>query len=541
MKKIKKANLDRTYQIKVEGGTVGVDIVSNITTEKEYYRFVFAKDDGRISDPVRVSRNELNKVTMLRNLGNDWDGSVTDALRVSVEEKYKEIPVKYEYSEGYGWQCYEIEGTGEIGQVYFNGSSIVGLYKEYPLADNEYHLKKAGNLQNCIDICNNVMNDKTYTQIILASSLASVIAGALNLKTVIINIEGKTSQGKTTIMMLCASFWSNKEDKNISTSWYNTDNALVSMLNGNEGVLFIIDDTSKGERKDYTSIVYDIENGTSKGRLNRMFEVDNQVSWHTIVLSSSETSLYAKCDETKKGLLRRLVEISVYPGDLIDNVETADEINRVIDKNYGHIGMEFVNYLFKEGLHNNEFEGLRELYNEEKRKLQDRVGADGIYKGIAEKLATIMLAAKVAKNSMDLQFDIEEMEDAMIEIIKINAEKFKDSIGDRISVEDAYEELCKYARENCRAYEQPDKYNIPVHNFNEQAAAMKYANPKELKIELMKIGAVKFGVGGCGFDSQGRPEWDNTMNVKKVENEVKPYKKVISIYKNVTFEGAKLA
>lgn len=537
MKRIRKGNLKSLYQLSFEGGTVGVDRISNITTEQEHLRVIFVKEDGRISDPVTIKRDELSKITGLKNLGNDWDGSIIDKIRVKVEEDYKIIPVKYEYSKGnYGWQCYEYEGTESIGRVHFNGSCIVGLSNEYVLVDNNHHLKKSGELQSCINICNKIMDGKIYAQIIIAASFAAAIVGALNQKTLVINIEGKTSQGKTTIMSLCSSFWSRKEDKSIFTSWYNTDNALASMLNGNEGVLYVIDDTSKGERKDYTPIIYDIENGTSKGRLNKMYEVDNHVSWHTIVLSSSEISLFAKCDETKKGMLRRLIELKVYPGDLVDNADTVEEINSVIDSNYGHLGIEFVNNLIVERLHDNEFEKLKKLYNEEKSSLQERVGADGIQKGIAEKLATILLAAKLAKKYVELQFDIEGIEDALIDIIKENAEKFQDSIADRVSIEDAYERLCKYAREKCKVYEQPDKYNIPVRDFNIQAASMKYDDPKELKLELKQVGAVKFGVRGSGFDSQGRPEWDNTINVRKIKNEEKNYKKVISIYKNVSFE-----
>lgn len=537
MKKIKKVNLDNAYQIKVEGGVVGVDIVSNISTEREYYRIVYKKNDGRISEPVKISRNEMNKVTLLKTLGNDWNGKVIDEIRIKVEEDYKEIPVKYAYSGGYGWRCYSFEGSDRTDRVYFNGSSIAGLSKEYRLVDNDYHLKKAGSIQPCIEICNKVMKNKAYTQIIIAASLASAIAGALNLKTVIINIEGKSSQGKSTIMMLCSSFWSNKEDTRITTSWYNTDNALISMLNDNEGVLFTIDDTSKGERKDYTPIIYDIENGTSKGRLNRMFELDNQVSWHTIVISSSEGSLFAKCDETKKGLLRRLIELKVYPGDLVDNADTVAEINSVIDANYGHLGVQFVNNMIADGLHDNEFEGLTKLYNEEKSSLQGKVGEDGIQKGIAEKLAPILLAAKLAKKYLGLKFNVEEIEDVLIDTIKENADKFLNSVEDKVSIGEAYERLCKYAIENCKDYEKLDRYNIPVHEFNEQAAIMMYTDPKELKIELLKIGAVKFGVKGSGIDSNGYQEWDNTINVPKIKNCKKSYKKVISIYKNVALRG----
>ncbi|HAN09578.1 MAG TPA: hypothetical protein DCP90_03080 [Clostridiales bacterium] len=540
MKKIQKASTNSMFIIEKEGIKLGVDIIYNLTTDREKYRLILIKEDGSKSEPMFMTRNKMGSVTELKTMGNCFDGKFIDEVRQEIEGNYKDIPRKYEYTEAYGWIGHIDEETGELGKVRFNGSSIGGS-KGYKLIGNEVHLKKHGLSQPLIELINKVVENKPINQILVAATLASAIIGALDIKSLMINIFGMSSRGKTSIMKLCASIWSSKNHNGIFTSWYNTDNALVRVLDGNNGVTVFIDDSSKGERKDYTNVVYQLENGTSKGRLNKLYKIDTQAKWATMIFSSSELSLYAKCDKDKKGLLRRLLEIEIRNGnDLLDNADMAETIKDVTNNNYGNIGMQFVNAIMENGLHDNEFEQLRVLYNEERRNLQSKIGGDGIYQGMAEKLATIMLAAKLTeKFGLGIEFNTNVIELTLLKLMKENSVKLLDSEQKKPTINEAYIEICSYAKRSCSKYDRVDRHNIPVAEFTELAKYMNY-EAMELKLELSNIGAARFGVNGSGYSKDGNVEWDNTLNVSKVEGEKSQSKKVISIFKNIIIEGVDL-
>jgi len=431
------------------------------------------------------------------------------------------LPVRMVYDKGYGWSNDEVTRN-----VRFDGSTIVGIGSVI-LDDHEHHLKKIGDKVKTIEICNEVMKDRISTQFLLATSLAAPIFGALDLKSLIANVSGRSSQGKSIILRLCMSLWSKPEDENLATTWYNTENAICARLNNLEGVPFLLDDTSQGSNSNFTSVVYNIEEGRSKGRLNKLFIVDNVATWHTCIFSASETSMYDKTDEEKKGILRRLVEIDVVQGDLIKDEKQARKVAAVCKENYGAIGMEFVEKLFEKGLTDNDFEKLRNVLEEEQNCLQSIVKSNGVSRGLAEKLAVVLLAAKLGKEYLGFNFDIDDLTEYAQTLIVKSDIKIKKAVIDKKDFDTCYEEVCKYAEEKFdERFKSEFVYHVPVEYFNVIEKKLGY-NFRELRALFMKHGICTFNTPS---DEKGL---DNSVKIAPLEGGAKVTKKVITVTKMI--------
>ncbi len=538
MKIIKKANVSsNAIEIPSEAAKkldikMLMFITKNLNTLKETNKCAiqFKDKKGEVTQSEDIIINGFSlegfekystKLKVNVQINEEEDTTCIKDLKKYLRNNISELPVRMYYDKGYGWSK-----DGATGKVRFDGASIAGM-DDIILDDNIHHLQKSGDMKKTIKISNEVMQHSVTTQFILATSLAAPIFGALSLNSLMVNICGNTSQGKTTIMRLCMSLWSKSDDPNICTSWYNTENALCARLNGLEGVPCLIDDTSQGNTKDFTNVVYNIEDGKSKGRLNKVFKVDDIETWHTSILSSSENSMYEKTDKEKGGILRRLVEVNAVQGDLIKDEVEAKKVEETSKENYGCVGMDFVNKLFENGLTENNFEKLINYLKEEQIRLQNNVGNDGISKGLAEKLAVVLLAAKLGKEYIGLDFNINDLTEYVQTLILHAKIKIKEVVVEEKNFESSYKEVCQFAEEKLDSrYKTETAYHIPVDYFNVIENNLGYKS-KELRISFMENAV-------CTFNTpDGKTGLDNTVKIAPIGGGTKEGKKVITVTKMI--------
>ncbi|GAB6152589.1 hypothetical protein JCM17380_13390 [Desulfosporosinus burensis] len=442
-------------------------------------------------------------------------------LKKFLRNELNKLPIRMYYEKGYGWTKDDV-----TGKVRFDGASIVGM-NEILLDDHEHHLLGEGEQFKTIEICNEVMRGRVSTQFLLATSLAAPIFGALDLKSLIVNVCGPSSQGKSTILKLCISLWSRPDDEHLSTTWYNTENAICARLNNLEGVPFLLDDTSQGNTKNFTNVVYNIEDCKSKGRLNKLFEVDNVANWHTCILSGSENSMYEKTDKNKKGLLRRLVEIDVEQGGLLKDEIQARKVAKVSKENFGHVGIEFVNKFYENSLTDNNFKKLITYIEEEQSRLQNNVDSNGVSRGLAEKLAVVLLAARLGNEYLCLEFDIDGLIEYVQTLIAESEDKVKNVIIIKHDKDTCHKKICEFAEEKLDdRFKTETQYHIPVEYFNIIERQLGY-NFKELRALFM-------GHGICTFsNTDGDKGLDNTVRIMSLEDGVTKPKKVITVTKMI--------
>ena len=128
-----------------------------------------------------------------------------------------------------------------------------------------------------------------------------------------IHFVSSSSTGKSTALEVAASIFGQR-----LSSWRTTDNAAESLAKKANDTLLLLDEISQGNAKSVDAMAYMLGNGVTKGRANRLGEAKPVDSFRTVILSSGETGLGEKLQETgrrgKAGQTVRLIEIDADAG-----------------------------------------------------------------------------------------------------------------------------------------------------------------------------------------------------------------------------------
>lgn len=178
-------------------------------------------------------------------------------------------------------------------------------------------------------------------QVVCAVSLASAVVGRLNDKDMkfIFHIEGSSSSGKTTSLMLAGSLWGNPKisPNGVIKNWNITGNKLVHSAGGNNGILIGLDELSMSNA-DKTQLTYLLTGGSDK---QRMTDDENSVpTFNTIFCTTGEIQFK---NSNFGGISVRLFEVKNC--NLTKDKEHAETINDFISNHYGVIGFDFVRAL----------------------------------------------------------------------------------------------------------------------------------------------------------------------------------------------------
>lgn len=110
--------------------------------------------------------------------------------------------------------------------------------------------------------------------------------------------------------------------------------------------------------------------------------------WKTTILSSSEESIVKSTEPNKKGISVRLFELKAEQ--ITTSAENAENIEKVILKNYGHAGI-----VFAEHLMNKDSDELAEKLKNIREEILKDMQEDPLSKRIAKKLAIVQLTGEL--------------------------------------------------------------------------------------------------------------------------------------------------
>lgn len=408
-------NVDQLYRI-------GANIVKNIelyavrvkdyetSIERIYLYEKNGHDVKKLSFSFMLSKQ--NDALQLKDIGAGIDSSNLAKLLKEIKDNYEQIPLQY--------MCQKLGWNGNA----FVGAEMVGKQK-YFLCRETNSLKVSSPAESSLrvwtDLCSKVIKDNVYGQIILATSFASALVEPLGKTTILMNLCGKSSIGKSTYEALATSVWSKPDDPRIHFSFSGTELGIIANLNDNFGVCVVIDDTSKSKLSDFTDFIYEVENSQSRARLGKDHQPEPVSYWKTSVLLSSEISILGGCNKDKEGVLRRLFEFHLQQGDLTKDAQQANEIESVVKDHYGVSGLAFVRFILDNGLQND----LEDMYAEQLEITRQKAGENGVEQGMAERSALILLAAQIANDALNLGFDLEAISDCLDQTVKEAVRKFE--------------------------------------------------------------------------------------------------------------------
>jgi hypothetical protein len=240
----------------------------------------------------------------------------------------------------------------------------------------------------------------------LAAPIASKLACYTDTQTIILNVCGPSSTGKTTMAQFISSLWGSPKISNrgITRTFNATANSLITATEGVNGVSIVLDDATAGGYHNFTNLVYTLAQGESKGRLKGDGTPLKQGQpWSGVVFITSETPILSD-SEHRQGLIARVID--THNLTWTANAAHATAIKQAISNHHGFIGKAFVDSLMQDTNLN-----LTQEYDLTRTEVESMITfKDNLTERLIGKIAIFRLTAKLAKRYLHLEdLDIDEI------------------------------------------------------------------------------------------------------------------------------------
>lgn len=368
----------------------------------------FESLDGK--SEILVNREEYlnkNKLINLQSKGLDVTHNNVNYLLEYFRECEDEAKIVNTHSQ-LGFREYKNKEIYRLNEAIGTESTYVG----------SFDVSKKGSRDIYMNMLETEVIGKTELEFALISGMSAILLGyigeELGLDSTIIHIVGNSTTGKSTALKLAISCFGYPDlKKNGLYGTYNgTNNALIKKLIGLKGVPYALDEISMSNTANFTKFVYSLANGTDKERLNKNSELIEKESWLTTILSNGEKSLIRSSNKNA-GVQVRVIGIENLTW--TKNAENAESINKVIINNYGHLGLEFAEYLLNQEKSNvcKQYEKLKEeLYS----KLDEKLIIDNMSVRRCNKFTIILQTALMLQDMLNIKFNLEGMVNMIIKI-----------------------------------------------------------------------------------------------------------------------------
>lgn len=269
-----------------------------------------------------------------------------------------------------------------------------------------------------------------------------------DLKTLFLALNGQSSSGKTTAAMLALSTAGapTSTNKGLLKSWNATQNSMMSILNGINGIPICFDELSQSNSMDLTSLLYSLAEGKQKERATQEGGLRESAYWSTVILSTGELSIFNRL-ANNLGLRVRILEFSHVQW--TKNATQSEKIKSVISQNYGHVLPQFVNRLFEAGL-----QSIDEAFERQRKLLLEQMPTSDTTRRISIKLAAIMATAALLKEHTDISVNVDAIRSMLIE-------NDKENFDDRDHGTKAFEDVMQYLVEHQSKLVRGNQSRIP--------------------------------------------------------------------------------
>lgn len=326
-----------------------------------------------------------------------------------------------------------------IGFSNFDNKTIYKLNKAIGIESNyvgRYALEPQGRKEEYEQMLKKEVYGRKELELIILVALSAVIIGYIGidigLDTNIFHLVGNSTTGKSTALRLAISLFAFPDNRKLSLySTYNgTSNALLSSLSGINGVTFAFDEISMGTTNNFSKFIYTLANGVDKKRMTKDSELKECGTWLTTILSNGEKSLIDSSNKNA-GIQVRVMEAKNILW--TKNAENSNNIKKVVLKNYGHIGIEFAEYVMKMGkkeVENDFYKVQKDIYE----KIKEKISVDKMTERRCKNFASIILAGYYYQDMKEIELDIDGIIDILVTIEEesIRERNFSNSVIDYI-------------------------------------------------------------------------------------------------------------
>jgi putative DNA primase/helicase len=226
------------------------------------------------------------------------------------------------------------------------------VYQPDPRPDVAKAMRSKGTLADWREHVGKPCHGNPMLMMAVASAFASVLLEPLGLDGGGLHFRGKSSKGKTTLLLTAASIWAAPE---FVQSWRATLNALEDIAAACNGTVLLLDELNLADPREAAQAAYALANGQEKARAHRTGDAKRRKNWKLIFLSSGEAGLAELLQEanqrTRAGQEVRLIEIHAarQKFGVFDDLHSHDgghafsmALSRNAKEYYGTAGPEFV-------------------------------------------------------------------------------------------------------------------------------------------------------------------------------------------------------
>lgn len=309
-----------------------------------------------------------------------------------------------------------INGVTRLGHI--------GKHFVYPNASNDYKLiveddgykdmlksfEQKGTLEDYQKNVFSLLKGNKVATFYVFAALSSVLFKPFNAEPIIVDINDRTSTGKTALLRLASSIYG--DYKKMVISW---DTTIVNIERRsaflNSFPLFV-DDTQKfnGDKKEEISnFIYNYSNGQSRGRGTRN-SIDKLLTWSNVLLSTGEDSM-DNFTGSKGGAGARVITIKEKPFESVNFEKLYENINEY----YGVLGIRFY-----EQFASNE-EKYRNIFKTIEKKYISKSDEKEVLIRISRSIAMIELAGVILNDIKGFETDYESVCEYVFENMKENS------------------------------------------------------------------------------------------------------------------------
>lgn len=309
-----------------------------------------------LSVPLLADPNELLKAFLANKLPIPlW---AKHDLSDYMHQEYSSICKKhlYEYRHGtLGWATPEKNGlklscpnpampTGnETSPRIFlwQRNSIEGITSLYN--DKSFRFSRGSEQEFKTFLKNTVFSTPTLA-LAITIGYSAVVAALLEEETgsgtLIMNLCGASSTGKSTVQMLMVSPFAspNVNDHGLMRTFQATQNALLAGMGEMHGLPIALDDSSTNPNMNFTNLLYSLAEGQGRQRCNSDGTLKPTKNWSGTVIISSEIPIQEQACENQ-GLKARVLNLSNIQW--TPDAKTAETIKSTVRRCYGHTGYDF--------------------------------------------------------------------------------------------------------------------------------------------------------------------------------------------------------
>ncbi len=302
-----------------------------------------------------------------------------------------------------------------------------------------------GNVDTYIKELNQLIKDSTGCQLALAIGMSSVFIPLLqateNIGTPIYHFYGDSSTGKTTALMIAASIWGNPVmGKALLKSWNATDNYIMDSLRYNNGMIYCLDESSMKIR-DFTNIIYCLNQGIDRARLNASCQSNKPRNWCTAILSSGEHSLLSSSKQNT-GLKARVIEF--FDLTITNSADHAGKIKSFCNNNYGILGRKIA--LLVEKMDKAQ---ILKRYEEAKKQIREKIEVENrLTSRLISIYATILLTARIAQEELKITIHLSQL-------LNLLLEHHQSVAKDMLIYQSAYHCICEWVAKNRGRIQEP--------------------------------------------------------------------------------------